>query len=676
MGSLTSQDIVWLEGLDAVRKRPGMYIGDASQGGADHCVFEVIDNAVDEALDGHCSTVTVTRHTDGSWSVCDDGRGIPPEAEQRSGLSGMILVMTRLHAGSKFGGSSNTASGGLHGVGVSAVNAVSGRLDLVVLRGKTAWHASFKQGVAGRFSEDGPNAEFTACDNPNDALLKRRSSSGLPPQLNGRSGTCVRFWLDPDIFTDGSEPCWDTISERCRITSHVAGVRFDLRDERNGSQETVDGQGGLASLVDSDLDDMRLGGPWSGQASCSYEASTQKVGPDGGLIRATEHRSAHAEVSVGWDLRGLDAEGGTRIGGYVNAIHTPAGGTHVAAAESALASMLGSAYRGTRILSSKEDPPSREDMRHGMSLKVSVRVPEPEFAGQTKNSLATKEIRPAVAEAVDNALRRAIGGSRLSAEGRAVLSHIADVSRRRLAARELRAADRKKSAAQKHLPAKLRDCRRHGAGSELFIVEGDSAAGSVAGARDSEFQAFLPLRGKILNCMKSTVKQMMDNNECCDLVSAIGAGVGTDFDIDKARYHDVYLLVDADVDGSHIRCLVLSFFWRYMPELLTEGRVWAAEPPLYMVRRGDDIVYAYSDEERDAVLSDWGGGDVQRFKGLGEMNPDELAHTAVDPATRRTTQLTVSDAAAADAMFGRLMGSDAAVRKSWLLGRMSEPRAD
>ena len=482
-------------------------------------------------------------------------------------------------------------------------------------------------------------------------------------------------WI-PTYSATGQSPISPTSSTGVGVTSCVAGVRFSVLDESTGTLEEFDGDGGLAALASRDLSDSPIGGPWTGQASHTYEAVTQRVTSDGGLEKGTETRTVDAEVSLGWDRDHPDTDdAGSRVAGYVNAIWTPDGGVHVSAADAAAASMLGDAYKGTRILSSKEPSPSRDDIRHGLVLKVSVRVQEPEFSGQTKNSLATPEVRPAVTEAVRKALGPAVGGSRLSREGRAVLSHIADVSRRRQAAKELRDADKKKTAAQRTLPSKLKDCRSHGPGSELFIVEGDSAAGSVSGARDSSFQAFLPLRGKILNCMKSTVKQMMDNSECRDLVSAIGAGVGQEFDIDSSRYHDVYLLVDADVDGSHIRCLVLSFIWKYMPELLTEGRVWAAEPPLYMVRKGDEFSYAYTDDERDVLVGGSSNAEVQRFKGLGEMNADELAYTAVDPATRRAKQLTVEDATAAEDMFSRLMGTDTASRKSWLLGRMSEGSA-
>lgn len=643
-----------LEGLAAVRKRPGMYIGGTGQEGAEHCVFEVVDNAVDEALDGHCSEVRVTRHSDGSWSVKDDGRGIPPEREKGTGIPGMILVMTRLHAGSKFGGKSNSISGGLHGVGVSAVNAVSKRLDLKVLRGGRMHSVSFRKGEPGSFDTTGPDAKFTMSS-------RIRSSKAKTADLHN-SGTTVRFWFDEEIFQDGAEPRWDAVVKRCKTISHLTGVQFALSDEVGETEETVTGEAGLSGLVEAGL-----GGPWRGFFEDSYSVGSQVLQDDGSLEHETLERTASAEVALGWN------HGSEYCGeGYVNAIHTPNGGTHLAGAERSLVRMVSAAYDGTRILGQKDPVPSREDILEGLSMHVSIRMQEPEFLGQTKNSLTSKSARPIAHGAVEDAVGKVFKPGSLGAEARAILKHIAIAAKKKAEIREFREIAAKKKATQAYMPVKLKDCRNHGAGSELFIVEGDSAAGSVSSARDSEFQAFLPIRGKILNAMKATPKQMLDNSECYDLVSVLGGGAGDTFDLDKVRYDRIFILVDADVDGSHIRCLLLSFFWQYMPDLLKNGRILSAVPPLYTISHKGKTHFAYDDKEMDRIAKRLGAGaEVKRFKGLGEMSAEDLAHTAMDPSTRTIREMTVEDADMAHDAFMTYMGPDSAGRKDWLTERLS-----
>ncbi len=690
----TARHLTVLEGLEAVRKRPGMYIGSTDSRGLMHCLWEIVDNAVDEALAGNCTRIDVILHADGSAEVQDNGRGIPIDVEPKTGLTGVELVMTRLHAGGKFGGGSYTASGGLHGVGASVVNALSGRLDVQVDREGHEWAASFRRGTPGQFAAPGPDAPFE----PAAGLRRmRRVAKTL-------TGTRIRFWPDHQVFVPGATLSFDALAQRARQTAYlVPGLTIRVADERPGDDQddgTQDGDGAdgaaatgpraaefqfaggisefCAHLSDSEpvTDVVRLTG--SGQFT-----ETVPVLDDLGHLTPTDvERELAVDVALRWGS-GYDSV----MRSFVNVIATPKGGTHVTGFERALVRTLNEQLRAARLLRNGDEPVIKEDVLEGLTAVISVRLPEPQFEGQTKEVLGTPAASRIVAQVVAGELRGFLEGRVRGSkqQARAVLDKVASAARTRIAAREHRENQRRKSAlATSALPAKLVDCRSSDDRSELFIVEGDSALGTAKLARDSEFQALLPIRGKILNVQKASLTDMLKNAECAAIIQVIGAGSGSAFDLDSARYQRVIFMADADVDGAHIRTLLLTLFHRYMRPMVEAGRVFAAVPPLHRIelinpRKGQQkYIYTYSDAELHRTLlgaerrgQRW-KEPPQRYKGLGEMDAAQLAETTMDPRQRTLRRIRIEDVAAARAMFDLLMGSEVAPRRDFIVGGAAE----
>jgi DNA gyrase subunit B len=674
--SYTARHLSVLEGLDAVRKRPGMYIGSTDSRGLLHCLWEIIDNAVDEALGGHGSRVEIVLYADSSAEVRDEGRGIPVDIEPKTGLNGVELVMTRLHAGGKFGGGSYTASGGLHGVGASVVNALSARFDVAVDREGHTWAASFRRGVPGEFAGAGPDASFT----PASGLRKERRVAKRV------TGTRIRFWPDTQVFVRDSAFTFDALTERARQTAYlVPGLMIRIRDEsRPGAPAEAEFafDGGISEFCahlgsgEPVTDVLRL------QGSGQFTETVPLLDEQGHLTPADVERELSVDVALQW---GTGYE--TTARSFVNVIATPKGGTHVAGFERALVRTLNEQLRATRLLKNGDEPVIKEDVLEGLTAVVAVRVPEPQFEGQTKEVLGTPAASRIVAQVVAAELKAFFEsrarGSRTQA--RAVLDKIAAAAKTRISAREHRENQRRKSAlASSALPAKLADCRTADDRSELFIVEGDSALGTAKTARDSEFQALLPIRGKILNVQKSSLADMLKNAECASIIQVIGAGSGAAFDLDAARYQRVIFMADADVDGAHIRCLLLTLFHRYLRPMLDAGRVFSAVPPLHRIelsnpRKGQEKYrYTYSDAEVNRTLLElerkgqrW-KEPVQRYKGLGEMDAGQLAETTMDPRRRTLRRIRVEDTSAAAGMFDLLMGSEVAPRRDFIVAGAAE----
>jgi DNA gyrase subunit B len=672
----TARHLSVLEGLEAVRKRPGMYIGSTDSRGLLHCLWEIIDNSVDEALGGFGSLVEVILHADGSAEVRDEGRGIPVDIEPKTGLNGVELVMTRLHAGGKFGGGSYTASGGLHGVGASVVNALSVRLDVEVDKDGFTWAASFRRGVTGEFDGPGPAAKFAVAS----GLRKvRRVAKRV-------TGTRTRFWPDPQIFVRDSAFTFDALTERARQTAYlVPGLMIRIRDESQpGEPQEAEFSfdGGIGEFCahlgtgEPVTEVLRLKG--SGQ----FTETIPVLDEQGHMTPADVERELLVDVALQWGS-GYD----TVTRSFVNVIATPKGGTHVAGFERALVRTLNEQLRASRLLKNGDEPVIKEDVLEGLTAVVAVRVPEPQFEGQTKEVLGTPAASRIVAQVVGSELRSYFESPPrgAKAQARAVLDKVVAAAKTRISAREHRENQRRKTAlASSALPAKLADCRTSDDRSELFIVEGDSALGTAKLARDSEFQALLPIRGKILNVQKSSLADMLKNAECAAIIQVIGAGSGANFDLDAARYQRVIFMADADVDGAHIRTLLLTLFHRYLRPMLEAGRVFAAVPPLHRIeltnpRKGQPKYrYTYSDPELNRALLELERKGqrykepVQRYKGLGEMDAGQLAETTMDPRHRILRRIRIEDAAAAAAIFDLLMGTEVGPRRDFIVGSAAE----
>ncbi|WP_067130758.1 DNA gyrase/topoisomerase IV subunit B [Microtetraspora malaysiensis] len=675
----TARHLSVLEGLEAVRKRPGMYIGSTDTRGLMHCLWEIVDNGVDEALAGFCSRIEVELHADGSIEVRDNGRGIPVDIEPKSGLAGVELVYTKLHAGGKFGGGSYGASGGLHGVGASVVNALSSRLDVEVDRGGRTHMISFKRGNPGVFSGAGPDAAFE----PRSGLRKtrRRSQEG-----ESVTGTRVRWWSDKQIFLPDAELSIDEIHVRLRQTAFlVPGLTLVLRDGRGEEpvEETYHFDGGIGEFVDFLSRDEAVCDVLRLQGVGHFRETVPVLDELGHMTPTDVERELSVDVALRWG-KGYE----TTVRSFVNVIATPKGGTHVAGFERALVRTINEQLRETRLLKNGDDPVSKEDILEGLTAVVTVRVPEPQFEGQTKEILGTSAATRIVSHVVSRDLKELLATPKRAQKQqlRAVLEKIVAAAKARIAAREHRDNQRRKSALENSaLPAKLVDCRSDDVDrSELFIVEGDSALGTAKLARDSEFQALLPIRGKILNVQKASVSDMLKNAECAAIIQVVGAGSGRSFDIDAARYGKVILMADADVDGAHIRCLLLTLFHRYMKPMVEAGRVFAAVPPLHRIevtnpgRGRDKYIYTYSDAELHKTLRDlerrgkrW-KDPVQRYKGLGEMDADQLAETTMDPRHRVLRRVRIEDVEAGERIFDLLMGSDVAPRREFIVGSAAE----
>jgi DNA gyrase subunit B len=694
--SYSARHLSVLEGLDAVRKRPGMYIGSTDGRGLQHCLWEIFDNAVDEALGGHCTRIEVVLHADGSAEVRDNGRGIPVDTERKTKLSGVELVLTRLHAGGKFGGGSYTASGGLHGVGASVVNALSARLDIEVDREGKIWTTSFRRGVAGEFAGPGPAADFTR-------------KSGLRQAgtvAKAKTGTRIRFWPDRQVFLKDATFSYDGLAERARQTAYlVPGLAIAVRGDHSEpatpaiAADAADAADAAGAAGESRVAEFRFAGGIG--EFCEHLASGEKISEvlrltgdgsftetvpvldDRGHMTPTEvQRRLDVDVAVQW-TNGYD----TITRSFVNVIATPHHGTHVTGFDRALARTINEQLRSAKLLKNGDEPVTKEDILEGMTAVVSVRLPEPQFEGQTKEVLgtpaATAIVRQVVSSQLSNYFENPPRGAKQQA--RAVLDKIVAAAKTRIAAREHRENQRRKSVlASSSLPAKLVDCRSADDRSELFIVEGDSALGTAKLARDSEFQALLPIRGKILNVQKSSLADMLKNAECAAIIQVLGAGSGSTFDLDSARYQRVILMSDADVDGAHIRTLLLTLFHRYMRPMLDAGRVFAAVPPLHRVelsnpRKGQEkYIYTYSDAElRRTLLELERRGQrfkdpIQRYKGLGEMDAKQLADTTMDPRHRTLRRIRMEDGAAAQGVFNLLMGTDVAPRRDFIIGGAAE----
>src|SRR5450631_3877572 len=696
----TARHLTVLEGLEAVRKRPGMYIGSTDGRGLLHCLWEIIDNAVDESLNGHCSRIEVILHADGSAEVRDDGRGIPVDVEPKTGLSGVELVMTRLHAGGKFGGGSYTASGGLHGVGASVVNALSARLDVQVDREGHEWAASFRRGVPGEFAAEGPQASFTRGPGLRQARKVARKVTG----------TRIRFWPDRQVFTKDADWDFGDLVQRARQTAYlVPGLTIRVRDERPEAARQSDSspeddaespghQRGSGSVAEKEAE-FRFDGGIS--EFCAYLSpgepltdvlrltgtgqftETVPVLDEQGHMTPTDvDRELQVDVALKWST-GYD----TKTVSFVNVIATPKGGTHVTGFERALVKTLNEQLRAARLLKNGDEPVTKEDVLEGLTAVVGVRLPEPQFEGQTKEVLGTPAASRIVAQVVGQELRAVFEVPRRGTkqQTRALLEKVASAAKARIAAREHRDNQRRKSAlASSALPAKLVDCRSTDDRSELFIVEGDSALGTAKLARDSEFQALLPIRGKILNVQKASLSDMLKNAECAAIIQVLGAGSGNAFSLDAARYQRVIFMADADVDGAHIRTLLLTLFHRYMRPMVEAGRVFAAVPPLHRVeltnpRKGQQkYLYTYSDAElhRSLLELERKGQRYkeppQRYKGLGEMDAGQLAETTMDPRQRTLRRIRIEDGAAATGIFELLMGSEVAPRRDFIVGGAAE----
>ncbi len=627
----TAEDIQVLDGLQAVRLRPGMYIGGTDLRAMHHMVHEVVDNSIDEAMAGFCDRIEVTIHPDESVTIWDNGRGIPVERLDKTGESALQTVMTRLHAGAKFGGASYKVSGGLHGVGVSAVNALSEWLVVQVRRDGWVYEQRYARGR--------PETEVTPV---------RRMAEDEP------NGTTVTFLRDPTIFVDGASYSFADLQQRLREMAFLSrGVTVRLVDERTAPPRRFSFyfEGGVRSFV-------------------RYLNRGRTVLHP---VVHVERQVDDCQVEVAWQYTDSFVD---NTYSFANTITTPDGGVHLTGFRTAITRVLNDYARKAGLLKDSEPNLSGDDTREGLTAVVSVKVRDPQFESQTKVKLLNNEVRVHVDNAVAEAFAQWLDEN--PREARAIVEKCLTASRARTAARQARELVIRKSALESSsLPGKLADCAsRDPTTAELYIVEGDSAGGSAKQGRDRHFQAVLPLRGKILNVEKSRLDRILGSNEIRALIQALGIGIGDEVDLRSLRYHRVIIMTDADVDGSHIRTLLLTFFYRFMRPLIEAGHLLIAQPPLYLIRSSHKKWYAYSDAEKDRVLgglrSD--GVTVQRYKGLGEMNAEQLWETTMNPANRKVLRVTIEDAAAADRTFEMLMGSEVSPRRRFIQSHAREVR--
>lgn len=745
--SYGAQSLTILEGLDAVRKRPGMYIGTTDSQGLMHCLWEIIDNSVDEALAGACDDIVVTLHQDGSISVADNGRGIPVDVEPKTGLTGVEVVLTKLHAGAKFGDSSYNAVGGLHGVGSSVVNALSLRFDVEVDRDGKTYRMEFKQGHPGVYDD-------VDADRPSPQAPFKRTRRNKPTELRvvgkvspKKTGTRIRYWADPEIFNSTARFSYEQLVERVRQTSFlVPGLKITVIDEHmadgdgdqesqvvdttladnadtvpvddedtvpvddaddgesNGDDENEDNGPAKAALpirneqrhpriqeflhtggVIDFVDFLSKGEPvndiWHITGEGEYEEETQKVVEGGQLHAEKVHRKCGVDIALRW-INGYD----TTLMSFVNVVETPGGGMHVDGFMNALTKQIRkyveSNARKLKVnLKDSHTKIERDDVLAGLVAVVTVRIAEPQFQGQTKDVLGTAQVKPIVTRMTDKQFGEMISGSRrgFKEQSSRVLEKIVGEMHARVQARKTKEVTRRKNALESaSMPAKLSDSQPGNDDiAELFIVEGDSALGTAKAARNSMFQALLPIRGKILNVQKASLSQMLSNKECAAIIQVIGAGSGASFDITQSRYNKVIMMTDADVDGAHIRILLLTLFYRYMRPLVEHGHVYAAVPPLHRIalagKRKGEYIYTYSDDELAGKLAELKKQridfheDIQRYKGLGEMDADQLADTTMDPRSRMLRRIRMEDAEHASDVFSLLMGDDVPPRKQFIV---------
>lgn len=668
-----------LEGLEAVRKRPGMYIGSTDSRGLMHCLWEIIDNSVDEALAGHGSAIEVILHPDDSVEVRDAARGIPVDVEPKTGLTGVEVVFTKLHAGGKFGTGSYAASGGLHGVGASVVNALSERLDVEVDRDGKTWAMSFHRGEPGVFADGSaapsPDAAFSAFVSGSELRIAGKVAKGV-------TGTRIRYWADRQVFTKGAEFSVDDLIGRARQTAFlVPGLAITIDDQRSaeGERTTFSYDGGISEFVDFLAPDSPITETWRLTGEGHFTETVPVLSESGAMVPTELKRECQVDIALRWGT-GYD----TVMRSFVNIIATPKGGSHQTGFDQGLLKFLRQQVeQNARRLKAGTDKLEKDDVMAGLTAVLTVRLPEPQFEGQTKEVLGTPAVRTIVANVIQKTLAERFSSSKRDdkAQSALVLDKVVAEMKSRISARAHKETQRRKNALEtSSLPAKLVDCRSSDvANSELFIVEGDSALGTARRARDSEYQALLPIRGKILNVQKASVSDMLSNAECAAIIQVIGAGSGRSFEIGSARYGKVIIMSDADVDGAHIRTLLLTLFFRYMRPMIEEGRVFAAVPPLHRVvainpgSKPNETIYTYSEAELQAVLADLKKRGrkyqepIQRYKGLGEMDADQLATTTMDRAHRTLRRVRVSDAEAANRVFELLMGNDVAPRKEFLI---------
>lgn len=659
--SYDEHSIQVLEGLDAVRKRPGMYIGGTGSEGLHHLVWELVDNAVDEAAAGFANLIEVTLYSDKSVEVADNGRGIPTGVKDGK-RTALEYVFTELHAGGKFGSGAYAASGGLHGVGASVVNALASKLVVEVDRDGVTQRLGFKERKPGHF---GPSGGFR----PTSKLEMVRK---IPAK---RTGTRVRFWPDFDIFDPGASIDYERVRDHvAQVCFLVPGLKVRLTDKRSARDpEEFVAKGGLADYVEF----LSVGEAVTEVISLTGSGTFSEKVPVDGAMKEVQ-RDCRVDIALRW-VRGFD----TTLVSFVNTIPTREGGTHVVGFERAMTKvvnevLLKSTKKLARLAKSGKDRAEKSDVQEGLVACVKVTFPEPQFRGQTKGELGTPGVQSIVYEVVRHGMGNWIDGGGRKSHVNAARDKIAQAILNRVATRQTLEAKRKAAnLGSTGMPDKLADCRRHGLDSELLIVEGDSAAGPAKAGRNAENMAVLPLRGKVVNAGKSSMKQVIENAEAQALITAIGAGSGRDFNLDDARYGRIIILCDADVDGSHIRCLLLTLMYHYMRPLLEDGRVFAAQPPLYTVKVGGEKVHAFSDQEKETLTEQLCTGNRKaenlqwvRFKGLGEMDVNELAETCLDADTRILRRITMEDAMAAHRaaeLFDTLMGNDVTKRRSFLL---------
>jgi len=609
-----------LEGLEAVRKRPGMYIGSTSGKGLHHLVWEVVDNSIDEALAGYCTKIDVIVHQDNSITVIDNGRGIPVGENAKLKKSTLEVVMTVLHAGGKFGGEGYKVSGGLHGVGVSVVNALSELVVVTVKLNGKIHRQEYRRGV--------PQYDVKVIGETEE------------------TGTTVTFKPDPEIFTDTTEYEYDTLQARIRELAFLnKGIEITLTDERTGTSGNFKYDGGIISFVEY----LNRNREPLHQPPIYVEGSKDNIQVEVAL----QYNDSYTE----------------NIYSFANNINTHEGGTHESGFKSALTRIINEYARKTNMIKDNDSNLSGDDVREGLTAIISVKIPEPQFEGQTKTKLGNSEVRGIVESFFAEKFQEFLNEN--PAVSKRIMEKGLQAARAREAARKARELTRRKSALEvSSLPGKLADCSSKDASvSEVFLVEGDSAGGSAKQGRDRHFQAILPLKGKILNVEKARLDRILSNDEIRAIITALGTGIADDFDITKARYHKVIIMTDADVDGAHIRTLLLTFFYRYMRKIIESGYVYIAQPPLFKLERNKVVRYAGSEKERDEVLAEFGEGvkvNVQRYKGLGEMNATQLWETTMDPESRTMLQVTIQDAMEADAMFDTLMGDNVEPRREFI----------
>ena len=763
-----------LEGLDAVRKRPGMYIGTTDSQGLMHCLWEIIDNAVDEALAGACDHIIVTLHDDGSIEVADNGRGIPVDVEPKTKLTGVEVVLTKLHAGAKFGNASYNAAGGLHGVGSSVVNALSLRLDVEVDRDGKTHHMAFHQGHPGVYTDVDPL-------HPSPASPFKRTRKNKPTELEiigtvspKTTGTRVRYWADPEIFNTTAHFSYEQLIARVRQTSFlVPGLKItvidehvpegelsnieeidtpednvisgnlidnsyensekseaDLKTELESDDETYSDSdsevedeiediatenaeseasaaqsvinvasansmqnkhhprvveflhnGGVKDFVDFLSKGEAVSDIWRISGEDTYVEETQAVDASGELHAQQVTRTCGVDIALRW-VNGYDSN----IISFVNVVETPGGGMHVDGFLQGITKQIRKAVednaRKLKVnLKDANTKIERDDIMVGLVAVITVRIAEPQFQGQTKDVLGTAQVKPIVTKMTDSQFGEMISGSKrgFKEQSARVLEKIVSEMHARIQARKTKEVTRRKNALESaSMPPKLSDCQPGNDDvAELFIVEGDSALGTAKAARNSAFQALLPIRGKILNVQKASLAQMLSNKECAAIIQVVGAGSSASFDISQARYNKIVMMTDADVDGAHIRILLLTLFYRYMRPLIEHGHVYAAVPPLHRIalagKRKGEYIYTYSDDELAGKLNDLQAkgidfnSDIQRYKGLGEMDADQLADTTMDPRTRMLRRIRMEDAQQASEVFDLLMGDDVPPRKQFIV---------